>query len=230
MPFHEHYADGTPRPLFRGWLHGIAACIALPLAWAHWTSLPAPAIPGILALCATLVLSSLVHLVQWPSASLLEIMTRLDKTGILAICGCSFWGPQLLESSMCKPTFLVSLSTVAIPVALSVLGVACGMGPIVFGGCGIAIASTLWFYGTQVQDNAFFFNSLACASLYGSGLLLYVIQAGGHRRYWGYHEWMHVLITVGFVVNARGLLLMSQYTEEACVGTEDQDEYWFATE
>ena len=169
----------------------------------------------------TLLLSSLVHLVPWRSAWVLEALVRLDKTGILAICGTSFWGPQLLQSHACKPSHEVAMATVAIPVSLAVLGTWCGLGPIVFVGCAIAFGQTLYFYGTQVNDDSFFVHSLACTALYGTGLALYVLKVGGHSRYWGYHEWMHLLVTLGFLVNARGLLLMSSYTDETCTETMD---------
>lgn len=218
MPFHKEYADGSPRPLLRGWLHGISACIALPLVYTHWSSLPAPSVPGILAICYTLVLSGLVHLVRWPNDTILELFVRLDKTGILLIGGCTFWGPQLLTSEACKPDFLISLCTVAIPVGLSIVGVACGLGPIVFTGVAVAITQTIWWFGTQVHGASAMWHTVICAILYGSGLALYVSQAGGHRPYWGYHEWMHLLVTIGFLINIRGLLMMSQYTEETCLG------------
>ena len=220
MPFHKEYIDGSPRPLLRGWLHGISACIACPFVYTQWSSLPTPALPGILAICFTLVLSSLVHLVPWSSVSVLEILTRLDKTGILAICGCSFWGPQLLGSEACRPERIVAICTVGIPVSLAILGIACGMGPAVFVACAVALGQTVWHYGTQAHGASFLWHAVVCSLLYASGLALYVSHVGGHQPYWGYHEWMHLVVVIAFVINARGLLLMSQYTEETCLGKE----------
>ena len=220
MPVHEFYADGSPRPLFRGWLHGLATLISVPwVVSSHLAEqIPAPALPGIVAICATLALSSLVHLVPWKSKTMLEIFVRLDKSGILAICGISFWSPQFLESSVCKTSPEIALLTNVIPLSISVLGVWCGCGPIVFVGCLGVIVETLWFYGTQVEDTIFFHYSVICIVLYGISLTLYVLQIGGHRRYWGYHEWMHLLVVCAFSVNARGLWLMSHFTDEHCKG------------
>jgi len=252
MPFHKVYADGSPRPFFRGWLHGIATLVAIPLLLHHTTlmefastkvasssesaesfmigpsssftilssTLPAPAAPGLYAIGMTLIFSSLVHLVPWRSARVLEVLVRCDKTGILAICGTSFYGPQLLVSGACKVSTTIAWGTVVLPVGLAIAGMWIGLGPIVFVGCAIAFGQTLWFYGFHVDDSTFFWHSLACAVLYGSGLALYVLQLGGSKRYWGYHEWMHLFVTLGFLVNARGLLLMSQYTDEICTGND----------
>lgn len=226
MPTHEKYADDTPRPLFRGWLHGMATIISLPLVlYTHMSeslSIPPPALPGLIAICTTLLLSSLVHLVPWKSKVILEALTRLDKSGILAICGTSFWGPQLLgvDSHNCKQSYEVAMVTIAIPVSLAALGIWCGCGPKVFAGCGVAVISSLYFYGVHVQDAVFFNYSLACSTLYACALTLYVLQIGGHRRYWGYHEWMHLVVTLAFAVNARGLWLMSSYTDEICQGSD----------
>ena len=227
MPTHEFYADGSPRPLLRGWLHGIAVIITLPMVlYTHITSaIPAPALPGVLAICATLFFSSLVHLVPWKSKTLLEGLVRLDKSGILAICGTSFWGPQLLDSHGCKPSYQVALVTIAIPVSLAALGIWCGCGPIVFVGCAVAAGQSFYFYATHVEDTTFLYYSLVCCTLYACGLALYVLQLGGHRRYWGYHEWMHLLVTLAFIVNARGLWLMSAYTNETCQGSNGSGDY-----
>ena len=223
MPVHKEYADGSPRPLFRGWLHGIAATISLPMvAYSELVSsssiIPAPALPGILAICATLLLSSLVHLVPWKSTTILEIMTRLDKSGILAICGASFWGPQLLDSHACKPSYGVAVLTIAIPVSLATLGIWCGLGPIVFVGCAVSAGTSFYFYGNHVNDTDYLYYSILCCTLYACALALYVLQVGGHKTWWGYHEWMHLVVTLAFIVNARGLWLMSAYTSESCQG------------
>eukprot|EP00797_Seminavis_robusta_P018565 Sro278_g106530.2 (193) ;mRNA; r:23675-24253 len=167
-------------------------------------------------------MSSLVHLVPWKSTVLLEVLTRLDKSGILAICAGSFFGgPQLLENISCKPPLAMAIGTVAIPLSLSTLGVACGMGPIIFVGCAVAFFSTTGWYiqhPALPDDNyTFVIHSAVCIVLYGVGLSLYVSQIGGQTKYWGYHEWMHLLVTLSFIVNARGLLLMTEYNDKICM-------------
>ena len=223
MPTHKQYADGSPRPFLRGWLHGVAATISIPMvAYTELLSpssvIPAPALPGILAICGTLLLSSLVHLVPWKSTTVLEAMTRLDKSGILAICGASFWGPQLLDSHACKPSYGVAVSTVAIPITMAALGIWCGLGPIVFVGCAVAAGTSFHFFFNHVEDTDYFYYSVLCCALYACALTLYVLQVGGHKEWWGYHEWMHLVVTLAFIVNVRGLWLMSHYTDETCRG------------
>ena len=231
MPFHSQYADGSPRPLLRGWLHGVCACLAVPLLQQHYSKIPLVALPGIMAIVWTLVFSSLVHLVPYKSSQVLEFMTRLDKTGIFLICGGSFVGPQLLslslDSNLCKPSLGYTLMTVVLPITASIVGVLRGMGPQVFVGSGIAFVSTIYFCYNHAPviieeddtttDNRFLIHTLLCALLYGSGLVLYVSQIGGHKPIWGYHEWMHVLVTIGFLVNVRGLWLLDDWNDhESC--------------
>ncbi|CAB9515291.1 expressed unknown protein [Seminavis robusta] len=217
MVFHKNYADGTPRPLCRGWLHGMGAMTYLPLVCVHWNDIPTPALPAVIAIAFVFIMSSLVHLVPWKSEALLEAITRVDKSCILAVCGASFMGFQLVESEACKPDFLLSVGTVAVPVTLGIIGVLCGFGPIVFSSCAIAFVSNLWFLGWHVHDNLdAFYHTVGCLILYGSGLTLYATQVGGHRKYWGYHEWMHLLVTMGILVNIRGNWTYSFYTEDIC--------------
>ena len=55
--------------------------------------------------------------------------------------------------------------------------------------------------------------AVACAMCYGGGLALYAARWPGRQaKYWGYHEWMHVLITVSFYCNVRGV----QHTAASC--------------
>ncbi|CAB9520755.1 expressed unknown protein [Seminavis robusta] len=216
MPFHNNYADGSPRPLLRGWLHGMGALTFIPLVYMNWNDIPTPATPAMIAICCVFVFSSLVHLVPWKSEKFLEALTRVDKSCILAVCVTSFMAPQLLESEACKPDFSYSLATVAIPVTMSIIGVLCGLGPVVFASCGIAFASIFWFYGLQVDDSEFFYCSVGCLVLYGLGLSLYAGQVGGHKSFWGYHEWMHLIVTLGIAVNTRGVFVLSSYTDEIC--------------
>ncbi|CAB9520749.1 expressed unknown protein [Seminavis robusta] len=216
MPFHTEYADGSPRPLFRGWLHGVCTLIFLPLVYMNWDDIPAPAAPALIAISCLFVFSSLVHLVPWKSAALEEAITRVDKSCSLAICVASFMAPQLLESEACKPDFLFSLLTVGIPVGLSFFGVLFGLGAVAFASCGVAFASVIWFYGLHVDDSEFFYCLVGCTLLYALGFYLYASQVGGHHPFWGYHEWMHLIDTIGLLVNTRAVFVLSSYTDEIC--------------
>ncbi|CAB9520752.1 expressed unknown protein [Seminavis robusta] len=216
MPFHKEYADGSPRPLCRGWLHGMGALTSVPLVYTHWNDLPTPTVPALVALCCLFVFSSLIHLVPWKSVALEEIITRVDKSCSLALCAASFMAPQLLESEACKPDFLYSLLTVAFPVGVAFVGILCGIGPIAFTSFLFPFASTIWFYGLHVDDSQFFYGSVGCLVLYGLGFYLYANQAGGHHPFWGYHEWFHLFVTMGFAVNTRAVFALSDYTDEIC--------------
>ncbi|CAB9521177.1 expressed unknown protein [Seminavis robusta] len=216
MPFHKEYADGSPRPLCRGWLHGMGALTTLPAVYRYWDDIPTTAIPVIIAICCLFVFSSLIHLVPYQSKTLEEAMTRMDKSCILALCVTSFMTPQLLESEACKPDFQYSLVTVAIPGALAFIGILCGLGPITFASFIFPVASNLWFYGVHVEDSEVFYWVAGSAVLYALGFSLYASQAGGHHPFWGYHEWFHLLVTIAIGFNARGIFTLSSYTDEIC--------------
>ncbi|CAB9504299.1 expressed unknown protein [Seminavis robusta] len=216
MPFHKQYADGSPRPLFRGWLHGTSALTSISLTYAYWNIIPTLAAPTMITICCLFAVSSLVHLVSWPSKALEEAITRVDKSCILALCMTSFMAPQWIESDTCRPDFVFSLVTVAIPIGLGVVGVLCGAGPIAFASFFCPVVSNMWFYGMHVEDSEVFYCIVGSTALYVLGFYLYASQAGGHHPYWGYHEWFHLLVTIGIAINARGVLAMTWYTDEVC--------------
>ena len=130
MPYHKFYADGTPRPLMRGWLHGLAAMIAVPRLLLHWTELPFAAQPGLVAICITLSLSSAVHLYPWQNARWEHWATRFDRTSIVVVTGAILWTPQLLQHQSCKPTLLYSVLTILAPTSLAAIGILSGFGTI----------------------------------------------------------------------------------------------------
>ncbi|CAB9504298.1 channel protein, hemolysin iii family [Seminavis robusta] len=216
MPFHTQYADGSPRPLCRGWLHGMSALASLSLTYEYWNDIPSVATPVVINICSLFLISSLVHLVPWQSKTLEEAITRLDKACILALCLASFMTPQLHESDACKPEFVYSLVTAAIPVGLGVIGVLCGAGPIAFASFVCPVVSSMWFYGMHVEDSKVFYCILGSTVLYAIGFYLYGTQAGGHHPVWGYHEWFHLLATIGLVISARAVFAFSAYTNETC--------------
>ncbi|CAB9504296.1 expressed unknown protein [Seminavis robusta] len=216
MPFHKHYADGSPRPLCRGWLHGMSALTSLSLTYTFWNDIPSVATPVVINICFFLVVSSLVHLVPWQSKTLEEAITRIDKACILVLCWTSYMTAQLHESEACKPDFVFSLVTVAIPVGLGIIAVLCGAGPIAFCTFFCAILPNMWFYGMHVEDSEVFYCILGSTVLYAIGFYLYGSQTGGHHPVWGYHEWFHLLATIGLVVSARAVFAFSAYTNEIC--------------
>ncbi|CAB9496885.1 expressed unknown protein [Seminavis robusta] len=217
MVFHKQYADGSPRPLCRGWLHGMSALTSLSLTYKYWNEIPSVATPVVMNICCLFVISSLVHLVPWQSRTLEEAITRIDKACILALCWTSlFLTPQLHESDACRPDFVFSLVTAAIPVGLGVMGVLCGAGPIAFGGFFCAVASSMWHFGMQVEDSDVFYCIVGSTALYAIGFGLYGSQAGGHHPVWGYHEWFHLLVAIGSVISAQAVFSFSAYTNEIC--------------
>ena len=204
---HSRYRDNSNRPLCRGWLHGAALLCSL-----HYIStreIKTPVLPAAAAMLWTLFWSSLVHLVPWESPGVEELVTRLDRTGIVAICGCSFVIPQLVVREECTPPLIFSVLTVIGPCLLGMLRIMWGDGnkpETLIVSCGIAAVSTITFLATV--DIAAALWAVATVSCYAVGMALYVFKPGDGlsiSRVWGYHEWMHVAVIVGFVVNIQAL-------------------------
>ena len=78
-------------------------------------------------------------------------------------------------------------------------------------GCGIATVASLAFWGSQGQWRQVLWG-VACGFCYGGGMLCYVLERPGPvgQKYWGHHEYMHLLITLGFILNYRGMLEIAE--------------------
>ena len=77
-------------------------------------------------------------------------------------------------------------------------------------GCVLASVAGLAHY-SQLRDRTVFVSTLISGVLYGAGFGLYLNQTGGDAKVWGFHEWMHLFITIAFCFNAHGLLHMSTH-------------------
>ncbi|CAB9515040.1 expressed unknown protein [Seminavis robusta] len=175
------------------------------------------AAPVMINVCCVFVFSSLLHLIPWKNKRLQDAITRLDKSCILALCVTAmFVTPQLVESETCKPGAFYSLVTAAIPLGLAFIGILCGLGPIAFASFICPFASNLWFYGVHVEDSEVFYCMLGGGILHALGFSLYASRAGGYHPFWGYHEWFHLFVTIGILVQVEGVFALSSYTDEIC--------------
>ena len=220
---HTVYADGTARPLYRGWLHGAAALVSVPSAIYSWESIEPAARPTVVAVCWTLSSSAALHLHRYRSKSMEQLVNKLDRTGIVAICLASFTSPQLASAARCRPPLAYTLATVVAPNTLGVLAILGGSrSPRVFGGCVVAAMATGAFWSTV--DALLVLYTAASGLCYGLGMYLYVRKPCSASMRWGYHEWMHVLVTVGFGVNVSGVSYMAVLCEsedtETVYGTD----------
>lgn len=175
---HDRHADGTPRPLCRGWLHGIALVLFVRYVVDAWHALEGAARPAVVAIVWTLACSSLVHLVPWASIRVEELVTRLDRAGIIAICGASFMFPQLVDRGICRATPLFSLATVALPCIVGAGRVLLGHGNDSYSvgiSMGIAAISTTGFLACYVDTQAATW-SIVTVLLYGTGMLVYALK------------------------------------------------------
>lgn len=200
---HRRYLDGSPRPLFRGWLHGVSLACALLILPFSWSSMQLPEFPPVFSILITLALSSACHLYPWRSPVFETIVTRLDRVSIIGINMMSFVAPQLAIDPECRPSMLFTLLTAVIPNSICAPFVLAGyQHPLVWSGAIIASATTGVFFYTL--DSTLF--TLCCCTLiaYGVGMYIFILQptwSGRTALRWGFHEWFHVIIVIGFGFN-----------------------------
>lgn len=218
---HKTYVEGAHRPLMRGYLHGTCAIFVLTW-WALQTTMmyddsimqrhPAT-VPVLFAICWVLLMSSLLHLVPWRYKKEEFIIERLDKCGIVAICASSALTPQLVEDNAdCKSSVAAMVLLQLLPLGMSATAIWLGdESPRVFLGvvwAGIVAA----VHAVRAVDG---FDMLIYAvttlTLYGIGFYVYLKRFGGDQRLWGYHEWMHVFVTMAFYVNYQGTVRFSEF-------------------
>ena len=159
--------------------------------------------PPAFAIVITLALSSACHLYPWRSLTLETIVTRLDRASIIGINMMSFAAPQLADDPECRPSMMFTLLTAVIPNCICAPFVLAGnQHPLVWSGAIIASATTSVFFYTV--DLTLF--ALCCSTLvaYGIGMYIFILQPAWSGRValrWGFHEWFHVTIVIGFGLN-----------------------------
>lgn len=201
---HTVYADGEHRPFFRGVLHGIAT-----VAVVLWLLLFRPEIrpevlPVFSAIVWTLVCSSTLHLIPYANLPTETIVNRLDKCGIVAVCCMTFITPALTSKPECNPPLAATLFAAVLPNGASAAAILAGdKSPRVFVGLVVCCCTMGVFVATISWDMAFYI--VTTFSLYAGSMYLFVARPGGKARWWGYHEWMHVMVTLSFYYNYVGV-------------------------
>jgi hypothetical protein len=206
---HRQYADGTPRPLLRGCLHGCTAAATLPLLAAHRNAIASEVLPTLLAIAWTLVFSSLLHLYPWRSPMIEDYITRLDRVGIVWITMASIGlAPALVDDPRCRPPLAFSILTNAVPNLISAATVLKGSRSPNFIG-GVALANVACALHWATVDWRFVMMSAAICATYCVGFWFYLSRFDFgrpvHAEYWGYHEHMHVFITLAFGMHAAAI-------------------------
>jgi len=201
---HSRYADGTHRPQCRGWLHGSCLAVALAALPLQWRSMDLILKPPVLAICFTLLCSTICHLYPFTSVFWEDRVTRMDRASILIINLASFCTPQL-TAERCRPPLSYTLLTVVVPNLVGLAFILRGAKhPAVFTGSIIASIATAAFW--LQQDLVLFGLCCCCLACYGFGMLVFILRLGGRNATrWGYHEHFHLLIVVGFVFNVKGI-------------------------
>jgi hypothetical protein len=136
----------------------------------------------------------------------------MDRLGIILINVTSFYiGPQLVELSECRPSFLLGYLTVFVPNAVgAVLALRGSRGPLLFVGTVLASICTTVFWASYDTKLALY--SCTALLLYAIGLGLHTFQSEVPAAVWGNHEWAHLFISCGLAVN----VMASLYMHERC--------------
>lgn len=216
---HKKYVEGDHRPLMRGYLHG--TCAVTVLSWWAFQYVdyessilhrhPAT-VPVLFAICWVLLMSSLLHLVPWQYKEEEFIIERLDKCGIVAICVASALTPQLVENQEdCQSSVTAMVLLQLLPLAISATAIWMGdESPRVFLGviwAGVIAA----IHAVRVDGFDMLVYAITTLTLYGIGFYVYLKRFGGDQRIWGYHEWMHVFVTMAFYVSYQGTVHFSEF-------------------
>jgi hypothetical protein len=99
----------------------------------------------------------------------------------------------------------MSISAVVVPNAIGAVFVLRGaQGPAVFIGAGVAAVPTTIFWASY--DLLLTTYSCTALLMYGIGLGIHAMQPAQPAKLWGHHEWTHVLITIGLLSNALGVI------------------------
>lgn len=211
---HQSYICGDHRPIMRGYLHGSVLFFIILWIAMDPTSLQSmhrAIVPTLAAIIWTLSCSSLLHLIPWTDIRIQTVVLRCDKCGIVAICFASFVAPQLTDAMHCRPSVWFTLIVSALPNLISAVLIALGdTSPRVFLGCLISSLLTGLFM-TRIDRKLVLYLGITFA-LYGGSMVLYLLKPGGDKKWWGYHEWMHVLVILSFYFNFQGI----SYLAEVC--------------
>ena len=205
---HRRYADGTPRPLLRGALHLL---LAAPFTWHLVTqTYPLAALPALGSIAATLWASAALHVYPWQSIRSEELMFRLDRAGVLLISMWSYLTPALVDGDAAIAPGTAALC-IGVPHLIALHHVAAGsrargvFAPSLLG----QLVVTLAWWGSVGAAAALRWSTITIAC-YAAALALHKRFYNFHAVYWGYHEWMHVLVTVGFYTNVQCVLELTR--------------------
>lgn len=207
--FHRRYVDGTPRPLLRGWLHGCALAVVLSMLVTHWTHIRIEVLPTILAITWTLMFSALLHLYSWRSLQFENYAYRLDRVGIIWITMASIGlAPIMVDSTRCRPPLAFTIVTNFVPNMLSAATVLNDSRSPKFI-MSVVFANVACAMHWATIDSRFVLMSVTICGTYCIGFWFYMSRFSFgrpvHAEYWGYHEHMHVFITLAFVMHVAAI-------------------------
>jgi hypothetical protein len=183
------------------------AVLTVPAALWLFPSMKLALVPVVTAVCWQLVFCALLHLYPWQSVAAEELVCRLDRLGVVLITLLGFTACMMLPcGATCSPSPLYFLFLVACPNFISARMILRGAkrhgrpDPLVFIGVLVScVAMGLRWASTREYD--LLAGLLGVTGLDALGMAVYLAQIGGQARIWGYHEWMHVSVGVGFYIN-----------------------------
>ena len=111
----------------------------------------------------------------------------------------------------CRPSMQFTLFTAIVPNGIALVSIIAGWAETPDGrahslsyiGCLIASLGSTWFWVSTGNWSQVGW-SIACGMCYAVGMVLYV-RTKPLSNVWGYHEWMHVCVTMGFLLNIVGV-------------------------
>ena len=146
--YHNRYVDGSYRPKFRGWFHEICLILSFIIIPLQWHSMTIILKIPMIAICFTLLCSSICHLYPFRSIYWERLVTKLDRFSIILINVTSFSMPQLTVDR-CRPALIYTILTVIIPNFIGSIFILKGINhPAIFFGLIISSIATSIFWLT----------------------------------------------------------------------------------
>lgn len=148
------------------------------------------------------------HLVPWGSVRAEDVVCRLDRLGVVLITVAGFYSTQMLPcAATCSPPHAeFAVPFVLLPNCVSAAMILAGVkmgtrpSPYSFAGVGLSCVTMAAYWSSSSDWDLLGFEA-AVVALDAIGLYIYATQAGGAATWWGFHEWMHLSVGIGFYLN-----------------------------
>lgn len=196
----DTYADGGHRPLCRGWLHGMTAITSLRMVAYGWRDLKG--LPVVLSIVFNSTASAALHLYPFRSIDAHNASALVDR---LAIIGTGISNNVVVVQSWTELGFarclwIATLLFFSLRRLMVVFERGQMLSADVIHLCTVHVLYRITF--EFMLGGSRNIMTVQPALLYSIGGLFYITKyPGPNARWWGYHEWMHVAVTIAWVLN-----------------------------